>query len=166
MKIDLSFIPEDVLTSKIKSLMNLEFEYPYTDEDKFAPNFIKSKRSHFEDLPDSDVRLQRRQNFKKLEKELLNLACKQKKEGNLDLAIEIFRFLIEIGSKYAKPKEELARLYAQIGNKRCLKWVCNKIRIQLSSDRLKEENEKLEKFRVEFLKELNKPKKRGRKKKQ
>ncbi len=165
MVIDLSFIPKEILTPKIKKLLEGEFEYPYTDEDKFSPNFIKSKRLHFEDLPDADIRLQRRQNYKKLEKELLDLACKQKREGNLELAIEIFRYLVEMGSKYAKPKEELARLYAQIGNKRCLKWICNKIRTQLSSDRIMEENEKLEKFRKEFRAELSKPKKRGRKKK-
>ncbi len=166
MIIDLSFIPQKYLNSKIKKLLKEEFEYPYTDEDKFSPNFIKSKRTHFEDLPDADIRLQRRQNYKKLEKELLDLACKLKKAGNLELAIEIFKYLVEIGSKYAKPKEELARLYAQTGNKRCLKWICNKIRTQLSADRLLEENSKLAKFREEFRAELNKPKKRGRKKKQ
>jgi hypothetical protein len=166
MKIDLSFIPEEILTEKIKKLKDLEFEYPYTDEDKFSPNFIKSKRTHFEDLPDVDIRLQKRQNYKKLEKALLDLACKQKKAGNLEIAVEIFRFLVEIGSKYAKPKEELARLYAKTGNKRCLKWICNKIRTQLSSDKIVEENTKLEKFRKKFRAELNKPKKRGRKKKQ
>ena len=165
MKIDLSFIPQNELTPKIKKLLDEEFEYPYTDEDKFSPNFIKSKRSDFEDLPDAEIRLHRRQNYIKLEKELLNLACKQKKAGNIELAAEIFRYLVEMGSKFAKPKEELARLYAKLGNKRCLKWICNKIRIQLSSDRILEENAKLEKFREEFRKELNKPKKRGRKKK-
>ncbi len=165
MKIDLSFIPEDHLTNKIKKLLDKEFEYPYTDEDKFTPNFIKSKRIKFEDLPDADIRLIRKQNFKKLEKELLDLACKEKKKGNLELAVEIFRYLVEIGTKYAKPKEELAKIYLETGNKRCLKWICNKIKIQLKNDNIKEENTKLEKFRLFFVKEMNKPKKRGRKKK-
>jgi hypothetical protein len=160
MRIDLDFIPQDLLPDKIKELLKGEFEYPYVDEEKFPKNFLKTKRAGQGASPPEEVRQQRRNNFVLLEKELINFACSQKKQGNETLAEEVFKFLVEIGSKFAKPKEELVKFYQKTNNKRCLKWILKRINDQIKFEHLEEENQRLMIIKEELIQKQKQKKRR------
>jgi hypothetical protein len=162
MKIDLNFIPQDILPGNIKELLKGEFEYPYVDEGKFPKNFLKTKRSGQGASPPEEIRQHRRNNFILLEKELIDFACSQKKKGNETLAEEVFKFLVEIGSKFAKPKEELVKFYQKTNNKRCLKWILKRINDQIKFEHLDEENQKLIIIKEELIQKQKIEKRRKR----
>ncbi len=143
MKIDLSFIPKEILSKSLSDLLNEEFEYPYVDEKVYAKNFLKSKRHGEGASPPDEIRQKRRNNFFCLEMEMISLGCHQKSLGNEELAERIFKFLVEIGSKNIKPKEQLVEYYQRTGNKRCLKWLIKRINDQLKCEELGNESEKL-----------------------
>ncbi|GEM_PF-6168233 len=155
MKIDISFVPDRFISSKVKEMLEWEVEYPYTDEDLHGRNFIRTKRSDFKDTPMSDIRTERKKNYLILEKELMKIACKLKKADEYQLSEQLFKYLVEIGSKLAKPKEELLKYYLESNNKRCLKWIIQRIDNQLKTDHLLKENKHLIKVKDELLKNEN-----------
>ncbi len=147
MKIDLTFLPDEIIPDSIRELMHEEFEYPYVDEKIYAKNFLKSKRPGQEASPPDEIREKRRENFYRLERELIDLGCKMKKAHKEELAEEIFKYLVEMGSKFAKPKEELVKYYQKTNNKRCMKWIVKRINDQLRCEHVEEENKKLKKLK-------------------
>ncbi len=162
MKIDLSFLPEDIIPKSIKELMHEEFEYPYVDEKIYAKNFLKSKRHGQEASPPDEIREKRRENFYRLEKELIRLGCLMKKAHKEAMAELIFKYLVEIGSKFAKPKEELVKYYQKTNNKRCMKWIIKRINDQLKCEHVEEENKKLKQLKKKIEKASEKKKKVGK----
>ncbi len=155
MKIDISFVPNQFISSKMKEMLEWEVEYPYTDEDLHGRNFIRKKRSELKDTPMFDIRTERKSNYLILEKELLKIACKLKRAGENQLSEQLFKYLVEIGSKLAKPKEELLKYYLESNNKRCLKWIIQRIENQLKTDYLLKENRHLKKVKDELLPDGN-----------
>ena len=132
MKNDISFIPEKLMTEELKVASERKIEYPYITGDPKVINKLKlgeTKTIHSEFFKQ---RLQYKQNFWSFEDELLDFAKKQFELKNLELAEQCFKYLVNIGSKSAKVKEYLVKIYKKTGDKRGLSWIKYKINNQLN----------------------------------
>lgn len=132
MKNDISFIPEKLLPDELKIASEKKIEYPYVTSDirhinKLKQGEVKSSGSEF-----WEQRIQYKQNFWSFEDKLLEFAKVQFDLKEFDLAEQCFRYLVNIGSKSAKVKEYLVRIYRKKSDNKGLNWVKQKISNQLN----------------------------------
>ncbi|GJQ62218.1 MAG: hypothetical protein SCALA702_12710 [Melioribacteraceae bacterium] len=130
MKVDVSFIPGNLLPQELKDAADQKIEYPYTEA-----GFIEKTENVLEKSDRTAIfvnnRRRFRENYAKFEENLFDFAREMFRQRNFDLAEKSFRYLVELGSLKAASKEYLLKIYIKQKNTDGIKWVKKRIKIQL-----------------------------------
>ena len=115
MSIDLSFIPEDILTDEIIESAQRPIIYPYDNslEDKILQDYFNLSEQAYLMKKLGEYK----SNYSHLELLLLSKAGKLYKDKRFDVAENIYKFLVEdYGSKLFQVVDQLFKIYKKMKN--------------------------------------------------
>ena len=122
MSIDLSFIPEDILTDEIIESAQRPIIYPYDNslEDKILQDYFNLSEQAYLMKKLGEYK----SNYSHLELLLLSKAGKLYKDKRFDVAENIYKFLVEdYGSKLFQVVDQLFKIYKKMKNQAYQEWL-------------------------------------------
>jgi len=140
MRIDLSFIPIEIIPHELKNMKDKKIEYPYDENISFEKleELANTSNSNF-----LRQRVKYRLNYISLERNLLNFARELYKKRNLMLAKQCLEMLENIGGKIAESRELLLKIYKRENDIISIKKEVKKIENELN-------------FEIDFLHQFGK----------
>ncbi len=131
MIVDLSFIPDELITEELRQVTTQKIEYPYSSSQMFSNNAVAVNPVSRKNNRFITNRMRFRENYKKFELEMFNLARELYRKKDYHLAGKCFRYLVEVGSKQVSSKEYLLKTYIKLRDGQGIKWIKKRLENQL-----------------------------------
>ncbi len=151
MKNDISFIPGELIPRELSEAAEKQIEYPYIS-DATVREVTNSGEQERKTNSFGEKRIQYKKNYFNFEEHMFNFAKDQLEQKNFDLSEKCFRYLVEMGTKSARTKEYLIKIYRKKKDQKGLVWIKTKINNQLKEpeDFLNQKN-KLSKLKEKYF---------------